>query len=326
MTVGRLRLRLITTAIVALLAAPQCSSSSCAAELAVEHATQIEQIISSLMKTHGVPGLSIAVGKDNELVYASGFGEADLENSVPATADTRYRTASIAKPMTAAIVLALAEENRLDLDKDVRQYVPEFSRKRWPVTSRQLLGHLGGVRHYRTSAESSSTAHYFTLKSALATFADDPLIHQPGTKYRYSSFSYNLLGSVAEGASGKTFPELLRTRVLSPASMTHTAVDDQYAVIPDRSRGYIRATVNLLKQLPTDHNLVEGQLYNATLHDTSMKIPGGGLLSTAPDLVRFANAVNSVGLHITLPPPGKKRDHSSSRPAPGAGAGAGNSW
>lgn len=290
---GRLRLRLMTTAVLALLVTPRFSSSSSAADLAAEHATHIQQIISSLMKTHGVPGLSIAVGKGNELVYARGFGKSDLENSVPATADTRYRTASIAKPMTAAIVMALAEEMRLDLDEDVRQYVPEFSRKRWAVTSRQLLGHLGGVRHYKTSAESLSTAHFFTLKSALATFADDPLLHQPGTKYRYSSFGYNLLGSVAEGASGKTFPELLRTRVLSPASMTHTVVDDQYAVIPGRSRGYIRATANLLKQLPSDHNLVEGQLYNATLHDTSMKIPGGGLLSTAPDLVRFANAVNS---------------------------------
>jgi CubicO group peptidase (beta-lactamase class C family)/D-alanyl-D-alanine dipeptidase len=252
---------------------------------------EIEQFVQQFMDSNGVPGMSVAVAVDNQLLYSNGFGLADVENTVPATESTRYRTASIAKPMTAAVVLSLMEDGKLDLDASVQNYVPEFSGKKWPVTSRQLLGHLGGIRHYKSSTESSSTKHFYTLKSALKTFADDPLIHQPGTKYRYSSFGYNLLGSVAESA-GDDFLTLLSQRVLEPSGMTHTVADDTLAVIPGRASGYIRATEPLLTRLPDDHNLVEGQLYNSTLQDTSMKIPGGGLLSTAPDLVRFAISLN----------------------------------
>ncbi|QDV46051.1 D-alanyl-D-alanine dipeptidase [Stieleria neptunia] len=254
--------------------------------------TQIDHIVQRLMQDQGVAGMSIAVAQDHELIYAKGFGLADVEHSVPATETTRYRTASIAKPMTAAVVLSLMENGRLTLDEPVQTYVPDYPEKRWQVTTRQLLGHLGGVRHYKSSAESSSTAHFFSLSSALKTFADDPLIHEPGSKYRYSSFGYNLLGSVAEGAGEAEFMALLHEKVLQPAEMTQTVADDTFAIIPNRARGYIRATKSLLTTLPDDHRLVEGELYNATLHDTSMKIPGGGLLSTAPDLVRFALALN----------------------------------
>lgn len=293
MTVFRMRMLQTSMTFLALLTSLLHQTSSHAAELPAGQVDQIERRITALIRQHGIPGISIAAGRNNELVYARGFGIADVEHFVPATADTRYRTASIAKPMTAAVVLSLAEEGRLDLDTDVREYVPEFSQKRWTVTTRQLLGHLGGIRHYRSSAEASSTTHFFSLKSALTTFADDPLIHEPGTRYRYSSFGYNLLGSISEGAGSQSFLSLLQSRVLSRAGMTHTVADDQYAVIQGRSRGYIRATPDLLKRLPKDHNLVRSQLYRSTLHDTSMKIPGGGLLSTAPDLVRFASAVNA---------------------------------
>ena len=116
-------------------------------------------------------------------------------NAVPATADTRYRTASVAKPLTATIVMSLAEQGQLDLDAPVQRYCPEYPTKEWPLTTRHLLGHLGGVRHYKNPQEASSTQHYFDLRSALSTFAADPLLHEPGSKFLYSSFGYNLLGS-----------------------------------------------------------------------------------------------------------------------------------
>lgn len=256
-------------------------------------ATEIDRLVEEFMDKHGAPGMSIAVAKENELVYTKGFGMADVEHSVPTTELTRFRTASIAKPITAALVLSLMEDQKLDLDEPVGSYVPEFGKKRWPVTSRQLLGHLGGVRHYKSSAEASSTAHFFSLRSALKTFAMDPLLHEPGTKFQYSSFGYNLLGSIAESAGDSPFMSLLSERVLHPANMQHTIADDSYAVVPHRSRGYIRATKSMLTTSPDDHNLVEGELYHSKLHDTSMKIPGGGLLATPTDLVRFALAINT---------------------------------
>ena len=264
-----------------------------AAELSAVSIDRIEYVVTELMHKSGAPGISVAVATGNQLQYERGFGLADLENDVAVIAETRFRTASIAKSMTAVVVLALAERGDIDLDADVSGYVPEFSTKRWPVTSRQLLGHLGGIRHYKNTAEAKSTQQFFSLKSALPTFADDPLLHEPGTKYRYSTFGYNLLGSVAEAVGKQQFMGLLQTLVFDPAGMTKSAVDDQSAIVPGRTRGYLKATESMLMLLGNDHNLKAGQIYNAPLHDTSMKIPGGGLLSTSSDLVRFATALNT---------------------------------
>jgi len=254
---------------------------------------EIDRLITELMDESGAPGISLAIATDNQLRYEKGFGLADLENHVVVTPETRFRTASIAKPMTATIILSLAEEGVIDLNTEVQRYCTEYSRKRWPLTCRQLLGHLGGVRHYKNVAETRSTTHFFSLKAALNSFADDPLQHEPGTKFLYTTFGYNLLGSIAEGATEKDFMELLQARVLAPAGMVDTVADDQIAVIPHRTRGYFRATPALLRSLPPDHHLKAGRIYNAPLHDTSMKIPGGGLLSTPSDLVRFAIASNT---------------------------------
>lgn len=195
--------------------------------------------------------------------------------------------------MTAAVVMSLAEEGAIDLDADIREYCPDFPEKKWKLTTRQLLGHLGGVRHYKNRAETQSTRHYYSLRAALDTFRSDPLLHEPGTKFLYTTFGYNLLGSIVEGAQVDDFPDLLESRIISPAGMTFSCVDDQHEVISGRASGYIRPTKKQLSILPEEHRLIAGEIYNCSLHDTSMKIPGGGLLSTAPDLVRFAIAVNT---------------------------------
>lgn len=261
---------------------------------------RVDQLVKKFVEARGVPGMTIAIGVNNQLAYANAFGLSDVENRVAAKNETRFRTASIAKPITSAVIMSLVEEGEIDLDAEVQRYCKGFPKKRWPVTVRQVMGHLGGIRHYKNSFEPNSTEHFFTLDAALTTFANDPLLHEPGTKYRYSSFGYNLLGSVAEGAAdGRPFMELLNERVIKPAEMTHTVADDAFAIITDRTRGYIRPSQWMVSQLPKGNGIEAGQLYNSKLHDTSMKIPGGGLLSTSSDLVRFANAVNTSKLMTT---------------------------
>ncbi|MDG1898021.1 MAG: serine hydrolase, partial [Fuerstiella sp.] len=270
--------------------------SAPAEELKPQTVADVERLISKFVADHGVPGASVAVATGNQLSYSRGFGLADVENSVAATSDTLFRTASIAKSMTAVIVLALAEQGGIDLDAEVQRYRPEYPQKRWPVTSRRLLGHLAGVRHYKSGAEALSTQYFSSLDAALQTFRDDPLLHEPETKFHYTTFGFNLLGNVVEGATNQTFVELLRQHVLLSANMTQTVVDDQYAIIPHRTRGYMRPTKERQAALFGDDASKPGELFNAPLHDTSMKIPGGGLLSTASDLVRFAIAANTENL------------------------------
>jgi CubicO group peptidase (beta-lactamase class C family) len=231
------------------------------------------------MSRQNIPGLSVAIATDGTLRWSNGYGLADLENFVPAKASTVYRLGSISKPITAVAVMQLAERGKLDLDAPVQKYCPAFPQKQWPVTSRQLLGHLGGVRHYNSDAEFGSTRHYQTVVEGLSMFKDDPLLHQPGTKFSYTTHGYAVLGCVVEGASGMTFKDYVNENIFKPAAMDRIRVDDVFEIIPNRAQGYAK------KQ--------SGELQNSALADTSYKIPGGGFCSTVEDLVKFALAVQS---------------------------------
>lgn len=254
------------------LAAPSWAQTLDAARVA-----ELERLIERARIQANVPGLSAAVGFDGRLQWEEGFGSADLENGARSGADTLFRTGSIAKPMTAVALLTLEEQGKIDLDAEIQTYVPSFPRKRWPLTVRQVLGHLGGVRHYQ-GEEFASTRHYQDIVTPLAIFKDDPLLFEPGTDYSYSTYGFNLLGAAVESAAGEPFMEALRKRVLDPAGMWNTQADNAAAVIPGRTRFY-----------RVDEN---GALHNAGLADTSNKIPGGGMLSTSADLVRLALAVH----------------------------------
>src|SRR6201982_329282 len=113
-----------------------------------EKQSKIESAISSFMAETKVPGISAAIVQDGEFIWSAGFGMADLENSVPATSQTLYRLGSISKPITATGAVELLGRGKLDLDSPVQKYCPAFPQKPWPITARELLGHLGGIRYY----------------------------------------------------------------------------------------------------------------------------------------------------------------------------------
>jgi serine beta-lactamase-like protein LACTB len=258
----------------------------------------IEALITKEMERSKAPAISLAIATDNKLRYAKGFGKADLENQVAAKETTVYRTASIAKTLTATAVMQLAEKGKIDLDAPIQKYCSAFPQKQWPVTARQLLGHLGGVRHYKSAEEATGTTAYFKLSDTLILFKEESLLHEPGTKFNYTTFGYSVLGCAVEGASGMSYEDYMRQHVFRPAGMSHTGVDHSRLVIPNRARGYMTFDERSYNQLPeaARKDARIGEVYNAPLHDTSMKVPGGGLVSTAVDLVKFAIAVNTRGL------------------------------
>jgi serine beta-lactamase-like protein LACTB len=259
--------------------APGARSSarvSAANSLPAEKVEAIRSAVTDEMSRLGVPGLSLAVAEKGEVRHEAGFGFADVENEVPARPETVYRLASVSKPMTAAAVMKLAEDGRLDLDAPVTRYCPEFPEKPWPVTSRQLLCHQGGVRWYRPD-EQPMTRRFTSLTEGLALFGDDPLAFEPGTKVLYSTYGYTLLGCVAAHAAGQPFLLLLQETVFGPAGMAATRADDVRELTPNRAQGYVRDGY--------------GRLLNSALADMSYKIPGGGLSGTAPDVARFGTAL-----------------------------------
>jgi len=241
----------------------------------------VEAAVTATMSEAGIPGLSLALATGGEIRIANGYGLADVENNVPAKGLTVYRLASLSKPITAVAVLQLAERGLLDLDAPIQKYCPAFPEKPWPLTARQLLAHLGGVRHYAEN-EPINTRRFATVVEGLSLFKDDALAAEPGTKYLYSTYGYNLLGCAVEGVSGKPFADTLRESVFAPASMERTRPDDLRALVPNRAQGYVREP--------------SGELLNAALADMSYKVPGGGLAGTAPDEARFALALASGSL------------------------------
>jgi serine beta-lactamase-like protein LACTB, mitochondrial len=254
------------------------------AKLSPEKHAQIESAVSKFMSANSVPGISAAIVDNGEYEWSQGFGMADLENFVPATSRTLYRLASVSKPLTATAAMQLWERGKLNLDAPVQTYCPAFPQKEWPITTRQLLGHLGGIRHYRTDSqddpEVGNTKHFEDgIAAGLKFFANDPLVAKPGTKFSYSTQGFTVAGCAIEGASGEKYLDFLRKNVFLPAGMTSTVADDRRAIIPFRTRFY--------------HKDESGNVMNAEFLDSSYKIPGGGWLSSAEDVARFEVAILS---------------------------------
>src|SRR5689334_12070869 len=245
------------------------------AQQSADLAARVDAAVREFQAKSLAPAIAVAVAIDGKIVYSKAFGQADVENDVKATPETLIRTGSIAKPISAAAALTLVDAGKLDLDAPVQKYCPAFPQKQWTVTTRQLLGHVAGVHHYK-GTDFESTKHYANMSDGFEMFANDPLLFEPGTKYQYSTYGYSVVGCAIEGASGEKFADYVAKHVLAPAGMTHTFIDDVYEIVPHRARGYQKR---------------EGKVENAGLMDSSYKLPGGGYVSTAEDLVRFQVAM-----------------------------------
>jgi len=234
-----------------------------------------EEFVRKQMVLDRTVGLTVGFVKD-DFVWVKGYGFADLENKVPAKPESAYRLASVTKPMTAIAIMQLVEKGKIDLDAEVQTYVSYFPKKPWPVTVRQVLGHLGGISHYKNPAEELHIKTRKNTREAIALFENFELVAEPGTRYSYSSYGYNLLGAVIEGASGMSYADYMRANVWGPAGMNDTRMDDPLEVIPNRVRGY---------------QLLDGKVRNSEFIDISSRFAAGGTRSTVPDLLKFAKAI-----------------------------------
>jgi serine beta-lactamase-like protein LACTB len=242
---------------------------------------EARKMASDLISKQFIPGLSIAVSVNEKLVWSEGFGLADLEASVPVSPETRFRIGSISKLFTATAAAKLFEQGLIDLDAPIQNYVPTFPLKEFEITSRELLGHLAGIRHYKRD-EYINQQHYQKVADSLKIFQADPLLYQPNSKYFYSSYGYVLLSNVIEGAAKRDYLVYLQDQIFNPLKMGETSADDQSKLISKRSRFYSR-------------NTSDGQIHNEVYVDTSDRLAAGGFLSTAEDLVLFASKSLGVG-------------------------------
>jgi serine beta-lactamase-like protein LACTB, mitochondrial len=222
----------------------------------------------------GAPGLSLSVAAGGKIVWSASCGYADLKSRRPATAHTRFRIGSVSKTLTATALADYAESGRVDLDATADRYV-DFPSHGGAITLRRLAGHLAGIRHYESQAEAVNRRHFASVTATLALFAGDPLVAEPGTRFSYSSYGYDVIGAALERVSGRDFASLMRESVLEPAHMRETTL----ATAPRAAR----ATFYEVKD--------SGGVRIAPPIDLSDRLPAGGFLSTADDLARFGVAL-----------------------------------
>ena len=244
---------------------------------------QGQQIVRASVIEQNLPGLSVAVGVDGHIVWAEGFGWADLEAKVPVGPQTRFKLGTASTVLTSAGVGLLLEKGRLHLDESIQMQVPAFPEKEWPVTLRQLMGHLAGIRSDGGDEGPFRTTHCERTIEGLKLFADDSLRFEPGTEYRFSNYGWILVSAAVEAAAQEPFFSFMRTHVFEPLGMDDTRPDSATESIPDRAMAYF----------PHGGGPRYGVDGGPRRTDYSCYAGGAAFLSTPSDLVRFAMGINS---------------------------------
>lgn len=246
--------------------------------------------------TGSVPGASVAVVRDGQVIIRHAYGMADLDRRTAATLETDYRLASVSKQFTAMVVMMLANDGKLRYDQPIRDFLPELPAAAHAVTVRHLLNHTSGLWDYEALIPEARTTQ-LDANDVLALVASQDALHFPaGTASRYSNSGYVLLGMIAARVSEMPFPALLRTRIFAPLGMSATVAHvEGRDTVPQRAYGYSPRGGAFAQ---TDQSVT-----SATLGD-------GGIYSNVDDLVRWDQAwtgetlVDRASLTMATTPPG----------------------
>jgi CubicO group peptidase (beta-lactamase class C family) len=243
---------------------------------------QGRQAVRAALTEQNLPGLSVAVGAGGDIVWAEGFGWADLDDGIKVTPDTRFRIGTASIVLTSAAAGLLLEKGKLKLDDEIQTYVPAFPKKPWPVTIRHLMGHVAGVRN-----DGGDEGPLFSTRcehpvEGLTAFAERPLLFEPGTSYRLSSYGWILLSAAIEAAGDEPFLTFMRNQIFDPLGMDSTRADPSTAATGDRATSYFPRfasdpTYGYHAMRPLEYSCYAG---------------ASVFVSTPSDLVRFGLAVN----------------------------------
>ena len=201
----------------------------------------VDEIFEDLAKP-GSPGCALGVYRDGQMIYAKGYGFANLEENVAITSRSVFDIGSTSKQFTAASILLLEKQGKLSVNDDVRKYLPELPDYGQKITILQLLNHTSGLRDYLTLMELAGihTDSVTTDEDALALIARQKALNfAPGSDWLYSNTGFFLLSTIVKRASGKTLREFAADNIFVPLGMTHTLYRDNHtSLIADRALAY----------------------------------------------------------------------------------------
>lgn len=246
-----------------------------------------DQAIAAYRDANKVPGVSVVIARNGQILYSRGFGYADIANQEVAHAGTIYRLASVSKPVTALLTMRLVDLNQISLNQPTRNYVPSLPDHHTHRVE-QLLRHQSGIRHYRGSDRpncevpnnsawnDSSDTQYPTATQAATLFSSDPLMFSPGSKNCYSTHAYTVLGAALEGAGNMPFPALLNRELTQRLELPTLQPEFRHQPVPERANIY---------------RLANGSSVPSNRDNLSWKYPGGGLEASAMDMTRLGMKV-----------------------------------
>ncbi|MEO0469873.1 MAG: serine hydrolase domain-containing protein [Bacteroidota bacterium] len=237
---------------------------------------RVDGLMEAFLTKTKLPGLSISIAREGQLLYSKGFGFADVERQRPMQPETSIRTASVAKVLTATALGRLISEGKLDIDAPIKNYVSYLESPYANLTVRQLAGHTAGVPH---RPKKKKNRRYSNTRERIELMEKGELLFEPDTEYRYSSHAYNLLAAVIEGAAAKSYESFMQEDVFAPLGMTHTKPEVLSALSEQDASAYFFKKDKLTK----DTKLVDG----------SYKLAGAGFRSTSVDLVKMMRAYSN---------------------------------
>lgn len=241
-------------------------------------AQQIKELLSKYHEYEQFNGSSL-VADNGEVIFTNGYGMANMEHDIPNRPDTRHRLGSITKQFTAALILQLVEEGKLQLDEPISTYLPEYDGPAANVVNiHHLLTHSSGIPSYTSFPQffQDQSRDPYTPKEFVETFSDSTLQFTPGEKFVYNNSGYFLLGHIIEEVTGKEYEEVLQERILDPLEMNDTGYDHHATILKKRASGYER----------------NGSGYmNAPYLDMSLPYAAGSLYASAEDLYKWDRAL-----------------------------------
>jgi len=271
----------------------QSTSTQKNAWLSTQVQTKIDAIFAAYARPD-TPGYALGLLKDGELVYARGYGQANLDDQIPITPQTSFHLASVSKQFTGAAVALLILDGKLSLEDPVSKYIPEAAKYGDNLRIKHLVYMTSGLHEYtdlpRDSGQPWITFYYFTRDEAIHTaLKPDKLEFAPGTQWAYRNTNYMLLTKIVEQISGQPFSTFMQQRIFNPLGMQHSQInDDTTLIIPHRATGYApRSDARVQKEL-ADHGVTirpgDGWV---RLVRVSPHFGGSGVFSTLEDLAEW---------------------------------------
>ena len=241
------------------------------------------EIMRAGVAEQNLPAASVAVAVGSDLVWAEGFGWADIDQRVAVTPAHRFRIGNASILLTSAAAGLLLEQGRLDLDDVIQKHVPEFPEKKWPVTLRQVMGHVAGIRSDGGDEGPLFSQHCERPVDGVQLIAGGDLRFEPGTEYRFSNFGWILVSAAIEAAAGESFLTFMQKQIFDPLGMDDTMAEFATQRVEDRATSYFPRFAADTRYGPDPMRELDLSCYSGA----------SAFMSTPTDLVRFGMAINN---------------------------------